>query len=61
MEPAKMDDYFCPDCEKAFAVDEGIEPKGCPHCLKEVYEYMDTLEVKRWVPKEKATAPTVTI
>ncbi|MBU9711106.1 hypothetical protein [Evansella tamaricis] len=50
-----MDDYFCPDCEQGFAVDEDVEPKGCPHCLEEVYEFSDILEVKPYIPKEGGT------
>lgn len=35
----KMDVYNCEECANAFAVEENVEPSGCPICDSELVEF----------------------
>lgn len=35
----KMDVYNCEQCPHAFAVEDNVEPSGCPVCDSELFEF----------------------
>lgn len=42
----KLDIYQCEECNKAFGVEHNDEPKVCPCCNSELWEYSHSGELK---------------